>query len=83
MDQRQEILSSIREFCEEQLGLGDVEMSLDTPISEFEIDSLEVIKLALLLEKRWQTTISAADVASAVTLGDIVDLIAARSNAAD
>jgi acyl carrier protein len=82
MDRKAEILESIRTLSEEDLGLPTLTLTMDTPIADVEIDSLEALKLALLLEKRWQVKFSAAEISAAQTLGDVVDLIDSRAKLA-
>ena len=47
------LVGSIRDMVDQELGLSFDNINMDTRLDSFEIDSLDVIKLALLLEKRW------------------------------
>jgi acyl carrier protein len=74
-----DVLASIHDIAEREIGLSPAAMTMSARIEEFDVDSLDVIRLALMLEKRWCVKLSPAEVAQALTVGDIVGLVTSRT----
>jgi acyl carrier protein len=73
-----EILATIRNIASTELAIPADLITAEAVIGDFDVDSLDVIKLAIHLEKRFSIVITPGEVAAATTIADIVDRIKAK-----
>ena len=78
---REAILNKVKETLIENLDLEDVEISEASNLSEdLDATSLELVDLAMDLEKALDTRIELEELTGIETVGDVVDLISKKSN---
>ena len=73
-----EILATIKDIASSELAIPADSITAEAGVGDFEIDSLDVIKLSIHLEKRFGIVISPREVAAAVTISDIIACIKAK-----
>lgn len=64
----------------EVLQLKTTEIDLQAPISSYQMDSINLIKLSSLIKERYQFEITPADLYEYKTLGEFVDIISKKNN---
>jgi acyl carrier protein len=62
-----------------RLGADPDQVRSDAKLSDIDVDSLDLAELAQIVEERYGTKLTGADVTSVKTVGDIVALIEARA----
>jgi len=78
---REDILNKVKETLIENLDLEDVEISESSNLSEdLDATSLELVDLAMDLEKALDTRIELEELTGIETVGDVVDLISKKAN---
>ncbi|MFW6262623.1 MAG: acyl carrier protein [Thermotogota bacterium] len=78
---REEIFNKVKETLIENLDLEDVEISEDSNLSEdLDATSLELVDLAMDLEKALDTRIELEELTGIETVGDVVNLISKKAN---
>jgi len=78
---REAILNKVKETLIENLDLEDVEISEASNLSEdLDATSLELVDLAMDLEKALDKRIELEELTGIETVGDVVDLISKKSN---
>lgn len=78
---REEVFSKVKETLIENLDLEDVEISEESNLSEdLDATSLELVDLAMDLEKALDTRIELEELTGIETVGDVVDLITKKAN---
>jgi acyl carrier protein len=63
----------------ETFGAEPTEISLDATFESLDIDSLDIAELAQILDEKFGVEIKSSDAEQIKTVGDVVDLVAARS----
>jgi acyl carrier protein len=63
----------------ESFGAEPTEISLDATFEALDIDSLDVAELAQIVDEKFGVEIKSSDAERIKTVGDVVDLVAARS----
>ncbi len=77
---REDILKKVKETLIENLDLEDVEISETSNLSEdLDATSLELVDLAMDLEKALDTRIELEELTGIETVGDVVDLISKKA----
>ncbi|MDN5359380.1 MAG: acyl carrier protein [Thermotogaceae bacterium] len=77
---REEVFSKVKETLIENLDLEDVEISEDSNLSDdLDATSLELVDLAMDLEKALNTRIELEELTGIETVGNVVDLITKKS----
>jgi len=78
---REEVFGKVKETLIENLDLEDVEISEESNLSDdLDATSLELVDLAMDLEKALDTRIELEELTGIETVGDVVDLIAKKAN---
>jgi acyl carrier protein len=73
-DQIQErVISALVEFGEERENL-----KLDARFEDLDIDSLDLVELAQIVEDEYGVEVQDADLDKVQTVGDVIDLVSAR-----
>ena len=76
---RADILNKVKETLTENLDLEDVEITEESNLSEdLDATSLELVDLAMDLEKALDTRIELEELTGIETVGDVVDLISKK-----
>jgi acyl carrier protein len=68
------VIDALVEFGEER-----EELSLDSRFEDLEVDSLDLVELAQIVEEEFGVEIADSDMDKLESVGDVVDLIAART----
>ena len=77
---REDVFEKVKETLIENLELEDVEISENSNLSEdLDATSLELVDLAMDLEKALDTRIELEELTGIETVGDVVDLITKKS----
>jgi acyl carrier protein len=63
----------------ETFGAEPSEISLDATFEALDIDSLDVAELAQIVDEKFGVEIKSSDAEQIKTVGDVVDLVEARS----
>jgi acyl carrier protein len=63
----------------ETFGAEPTEIKLDATFESLDIDSLDIAELAQILDEKFGVEIKSSDAEQIKTVGDVVDLVAARS----
>ena len=69
------VIDALVEFGEEAESV-----SLDARLDELEIDSLDLVELAQIVEDEYGVEIADSDMDTLTTVGDVVDLVAQRAS---
>ena len=69
------VIDALVEFGEERENVG-----LDARFEDLEVDSLDLVELAQIVEDEYGVEIKDSDLDKVETVRDVVDLIAARSS---
>jgi acyl carrier protein len=62
----------------ETFGADPAEINRDAGFEALDIDSLDLAELAQIVDEKWGVTLTSGDLQSITTVGDVLDLIAAR-----
>jgi len=80
--ERSDIEAKMRELLVEELGLDEDKITMSATFEEdLEVDSLGVVELLMALEDNFGVQIPDEEAESLVTVGEAVDLVAAKLNA--
>ena len=63
----------------ETFGADPSQINRDAGFEELDVDSLDLAELAQIVDDKYGVTIAADDMKNIKTVGDVLDLIAARS----
>jgi acyl carrier protein len=63
----------------ETFGAEPTEIKLDATFESLDIDSLDIAELAQIIDEKFDVEIKSSDAEQIKTVGDVVDLVAARS----
>ena len=63
-----------------EMGYVDGDFSRSATFEQLDIDSLDLVELAQVAEDEWGVLIEGDDVKDLKTIGDVIDLIVARSH---
>lgn len=61
-----------------EFGAEPGDVSLEAKFEELDVDSLDLVEMSQIAEEEWAVQIKGDDMESLKTLGDAVDLVAAR-----
>lgn len=67
-----------RRLVETLYGIEDVPADAASRLKELDVDSLQLVEIALLAEDAWGVDLLASDLDGVRTAGDVVDVIASR-----
>jgi acyl carrier protein len=67
-----------RRLVEALYGIEDVPTDAASRLKELDVDSLQLVEIALLAEDTWGIDLLASDLDAVRTAGDVVDLIASQ-----
>ncbi len=70
---REELMSTVREIISREAKINTDNIELDTELMSLDIDSLDMMKVALALEKSFDITITTAELAQIRTFGDVIN----------
>jgi len=73
-------LQRVRAIVAEHLGVGMNELNVNTTREDLSLDSLDFVGLAVLLEDEFNIEIEDEELDSLITLGDLAELMAQRSD---
>jgi acyl carrier protein len=62
-----------------RLGAERADVTSDANLTDIDVDSLDLAELAQLIEERYETKLTGADVSGIRTVGDVVALIENRA----
>ncbi|MER8184402.1 acyl carrier protein [Kitasatospora sp. NPDC094015] len=80
MPTREELALLVRTTISDVLGTGTEEVREQTSLSaDHDIDSLELMEIGARLERSLQVRIEVEDLTAAQTVGQAIDLLAARA----
>jgi acyl carrier protein len=80
--ERSDIESKMKELLVEELGLDEAKITMEATFEEdLEVDSLGVVELLMALEDNFGVQIPDEEAEALVTVGEAVDLVAAKLNA--
>lgn len=65
----------------EEFGAEPETISIDAPFTTLDIDSLDMVELAQIVKEDFGVEISGEDMPTLKTVGDVVELVAARAGA--
>ncbi len=72
----EEIFESVKEIIIEQLGVAENAVTMEASfIDDLGADSLDIVKLIMALEEKFDTEIPDEDAEKIVTVGEVVDYI--------
>ena len=77
VDKVQTVETKVFEWLSE-LGADTDAIQRDATLEDIDIDSLDLVEVAQLVQEEWQIKLAAEDVKDVKTVGDAVDLIASR-----
>jgi acyl carrier protein len=63
----------------ESFGAEPSEITLEAGFEELDIDSLDIAELAQIVDEQFNVEIKSGDVEQIKTVGDVVELVAARA----
>jgi acyl carrier protein len=59
-------------------GADPAALRRDATLEELEVDSLDLVELAQVIEDEYKVEVTSQDVQNVSTVGDVIDLVAAR-----
>lgn len=63
----------------EQFGIDRDQITLEAPLEELDINSLDVVELGQIVREEFGVQLAPDDVTELKTVGDVVDLVASRA----
>jgi len=63
-----------------ELGAAREEINPDAEFEALELDSLDLVELAQIVEEEWGVEITAKDMEGLTTVGQAIDLVAAKAS---
>lgn len=69
---REQIIRKLREIFSKHLGIDMSNVELDAPLQSLDIDSLDMMNLAVAIEKEFDVQISTADLMEIKSMEDVV-----------
>lgn len=70
---REHLVDTVKKIIDQELKLETENIKLNTLLTKLDIDSLDMMKLALALEKSFNITITTSELEQIRTFGDIID----------
>ena len=70
---RKNLIADVKTIFEKELKVRADHLDLDTRLAEIDIDSLDVIKIALAVEKSFHVHITTGEIQGIERFGDIID----------
>ena len=62
----------------EQFGAEPSAVRTDATLEELDVDSLDLVELAQVIEDEYKVEVTSQDVQNVKTVGDVIDLVASR-----
>ena len=62
----------------EQFGADPSALRRDATLEELDVDSLDLVELAQVIEDEYKVEVTSQDVQNVRTVGDVIDLVASR-----
>jgi acyl carrier protein len=62
----------------EQFGAEPSALRRDATLEELDVDSLDLVELAQVIEDEYKVEVTSQDVQNVNTVGDVIDLVASR-----
>ena len=62
----------------EQFGADPSALRRDASLEELDVDSLDLVELAQVIEDEYKVEVASQDVQNVKTVGDVIDLVASR-----
>jgi acyl carrier protein len=62
----------------EQFGAEPTALRRDATLEELDVDSLDLVELAQVIEDEYKVEVTSQDVQNVKTVGDVIDLVASR-----
>jgi acyl carrier protein len=62
----------------EQFGAESSALRRDATLEELDVDSLDLVELAQVIEDEYKVEVTSQDVQNVSTVGDVIDLVASR-----
>ena len=62
----------------EQFDVDPSEISREATFEELDVDSLDLVELAQVIEDEYKVEVASQDVQNVKTVGDVIDLVASR-----
>jgi acyl carrier protein len=62
----------------EQFGAEPSALRRDATLEELDVDSLDLVELAQVIEDEYKVEVTSQDVQNVKTVGDVIDLVASR-----
>ena len=62
----------------EQFGADPSALRRDASLEELDVDSLDLVELAQVIEDEYKVEVTSQDVQNVKTVGDVIDLVASR-----
>jgi acyl carrier protein len=62
----------------EQFGAEPSALRRDATLEELDVDSLDLVELAQVIEDEYKVEVTSQDVQNVSTVGDVIDLVASR-----
>lgn len=69
------LVLAIREVVAREVGIEPGAIQLDSQLGDFDIDSLDIMRLAVVFERTFKINVAAGELGGLVTFGDIVSTI--------
>lgn len=79
----QQLYTTIERILVDTFGVPAADVAPDATIESLELDSLDLVELTLLIEEETGVVIEDEEVEGITTVGDAVDLVAAKSAAVE
>jgi acyl carrier protein len=70
-----ELMASVKDLVARTLQIPLDELTVDSKLGDYELDSLDIIRLSLVCEKTYQIALSPSDFGRAQTFGDVIDVL--------
>ena len=74
----QEVLEAIRQELDAIKVPGALEATPELTWQELDVDSLDLVELAQVIEDEYKVEVTSHDVQNLRTVGDVIDLVASR-----
>lgn len=70
---REELIERVKETIAQEVNISLDGADLDTRLEDLNIDSLDMIEVAVVLEKSFNITIMTSELLQIETVGDVID----------
>jgi acyl carrier protein len=79
---RMELIGTVRILVGRTVEIPAEQLTLESKLGDFELDSLDMIRLSLAFEKDLGVKFSAAELSGMITFGDLIEGIESKSGIA-